>query len=700
MSFGGRKTMLVWLRSGFIAFILLITGGLVVNGQDWRELGPAGGDVRAMAADPANPDMLYLGTVDGHIFASEDAGAHWHLTGRVGNRADTVVMAIVVDRRNAKRLFAATRTLGENGGGVFRSNDAGATWQSAGLAGQSVRALVQAESDPSLFFAGTLDGVYRSRGDVDLWERISPANHEDLRNFDSLAPDPRSPDVLYAGTYHLPWKTVDGGKNWQPVTAGMVDDSDVMSITFDPGNPDRVYASACSGIYHSDTAGAKWSKYGGIPFLSRRTQIIRQDPVNSAVVYAGTTDGLWKTTNAGATWGRVSTPNWTISAILLDARRPDRIIMGVEGLGVYVSSDAGSTFSAINEGFTHRQVRELVIDPQQPARMLLVLTNATEGIYASADSGNTWTPLTHGASVQTLRHVYAAPEQAGGWWATPQSGGLLHFDVARASWVQTGVIVARVAAPAARSAKSAANSKASSASPAPAAKTAAPGRAATPSRPFRAQVYDLAFSHDLWLAATSEGLLASRDHGATWSDFGAYSSISGAPHAAVRIAKISADGHSIWVLGDSGLAISRDSGATWAAADPSLHAKDVDKLVIAGDSALFAIRNGAALLSIDAGLTWRYMNSPDAQIADVAVEGDEWIIATRQHGLFVSANRGQNWKQLSGQLGEGNFPSLTAEASPRLVLAASSTEGLFALRVPLTATSAATQPVSTGNQQK
>jgi hypothetical protein len=698
--------MRVWIRSGLAAVILLTLNGLAVKAQDWQELGPAGGDVRAMAADPANPDTLYLGTVDGHIFSSQDAGAHWRLTGRVGNRADTVVMAIVVDRRDSKRLFAATRTLGENGGGVFRSNDAGATWQSAGLAGQSVRALVQAESDASLFFAGTLDGVYRSRGDVDLWERISPANHEDLRNFDSLAPDPRNPDVLYAGTYHLPWKTVDGGKSWQPVTAGMVDDSDVMSITFDPGNPDRVYASACSGIYHSDTGGAKWAKYGGIPFLSRRTQIIRQDPVNSATVYAGTTDGLWKTTNAGATWSRVSTPNWTISAILLDARRPGRIIMGVEGLGVYVSRDAGSTFSAINEGFSHRQVRELVTDPQQPARMLLVVTNSTEGIYATSDSGRTWTPISHGASVQTLRHVYAAPaspsETNTGWWATPQSGGLLHYDAARASWVQTGVVVTRVAAPATRTAKPAANSKASPANSAiakPA--TAAPARtAATTSKPFRAQVYDLAFSRDLWLAATSEGLLASRDHGATWSDFTSYSSISGAPHAAVRIAKICADGHSIWVLGDSGLAISRDSGASWASADPSLHAKDVDKLVIAGDSTLFAVRNGGALISGDSGLTWRFLNAPDTQVADVAVEGDEWIISTRQHGLFVSENKGQNWKQLSGQLGEGSFPTLTAESSSRLLLAASSTEGLFALRVPLAATSAVTQPVSAGNQQQ
>jgi photosystem II stability/assembly factor-like uncharacterized protein len=687
--------MRMWLRGAAVLAFTLILNGLPVLAQDWQEVGPNGGDVRAMTADPANPDVLYLGTVDGHIFSSQDAGQHWHLTGRVGDRPDTVVMAIIVDRRDARHLYVAARALAENGGGVFRSDDSGATWRASGLAGQSVRALIQTEADKDLFFAGTLDGVYRSHDDGARWDRISPAGHADLRNFDSLLSDPRDANILYAGTYHLAWKTVDGGKNWQNIPTGMVDDSDVMSITIDATNPDRVYASACSGIYHSDNGAAKWAKYGGIPFLSRRTQIIRQDPTNPSIVYAGTTDGLWKTTNAGATWTRVSVPNWTISALLLDPRRPGRIILGVEGLGVYVTRDAGATFMAINEGFSHRQVRELVTDPQQPARMLLVLTNAVESIYATNDAGRTWSSIGHNASTQTLRHVYAAPEPASGWWATPQSGGLLHYDPSRATWVQTGVIVAKSAAPAARTVKTSSTAAKTSA---PAASSAS-ARATSFSKPLHSQVYDIAFSANLWLAATSDGLIASRDHGATWSEFDSYSKTSSTPHAAIRVVKISANGNSFWVLGDSGLAISRDAGASWANADPSLHAKDVEKLLIVGGDTLFAIRSGGALVSNDSGLTWRFLNVPDTQVADVAVEGDEWLVSTRRHGLFVSTNKGQAWKQLNGQLGEGNFPTLAAGPSSRLVLAASATEGLFSLRVPVAASSASVQVTPGGNQK-
>ncbi len=671
-------------------------------------MGPAGGDVRSMAADPRDPDSLYLGTVDGHIFASKDGGAHWRLIGRAGDRADTVVMALMVDRRDSRRVYAATRVLGANGGGVYRSDDGGATWRQDGLAGQAVRAIVQSEADPKLMLAGTLDGVYRSRDDGAQWERISPAQHADLRNFDSLLVDPRNTDVIYAGTFHLPWKTLDGGAHWQQMSAGMIDDSDVMSITLDPANPNHIYASACSGIYHSDNSGTKWTKYGGIPFPSRRTQIIRQDPANPLIVYAGTTDGLWKTTNGGTTWARVTAPGWTISAVILDTRRAGRIILGVEGLGVYVSRDSGATFSASNDGFTHRQVREVAADAQRPERMVLMLTNAVDPIYATSDGGHTWNSISHGANAQVWRHVFAAPD---GWWAAPQAGGLLHYDAVKANWVQTGTVVAKAAA--ARTTKTGAKSSAqassknssqtssqtSSQSSAKAGTAARPASAGA-SHPLRSQVYDIAFSRDVWLAATSEGLLASRDHGVTWSVYAPFMSIAANSRATVREVRASADGRSIWLLTDVSLAISRDAGASWATADPTLHPKEVERLVIADDSTLFALRSTGAVISHDSGLTWRSQNMPDTQVEDMAVQGADWVISTSHHGVFVSEDQGRTWKKLTGALGDGHFPTLTAQVGPRTVIAASATEGLFTLHTPLGASSASVQPGPGGNQQQ
>ncbi len=100
---------------------LAVFGVLPLSGQNWRPLGPPGGDVRSLGADPSDPRALYLGTSDGHIFGSRDGGEHWELLGRVGSRQDSVVTAIVVDPGNSRTLYSSAWTLGPNGGGVFRS---------------------------------------------------------------------------------------------------------------------------------------------------------------------------------------------------------------------------------------------------------------------------------------------------------------------------------------------------------------------------------------------------------------------------------------------------------------------------------------------------------------------------------------------------------------------------------------------------
>ena len=77
----------------------------------------------------------------------------------------------------------------------------------------------------------------------------------DLHEVESIAIDPKDPQIIYAGTWHLPWKTTDGGANWHNIKQGLIDDSDVFSIIIDPTVPSVVYTSACSGIYRSDSGG-------------------------------------------------------------------------------------------------------------------------------------------------------------------------------------------------------------------------------------------------------------------------------------------------------------------------------------------------------------------------------------------------------------------------------------------------------------
>src|ERR1700691_2804848 len=94
----------------FSIVVLFLLAGALTRAETWKPLGPPGGDVRSMAADPSRPGRIYLGAADGHIFGSEDAGAHWTLLGRASTRLDAVITAIIVDPGDANVLFASSWT--------------------------------------------------------------------------------------------------------------------------------------------------------------------------------------------------------------------------------------------------------------------------------------------------------------------------------------------------------------------------------------------------------------------------------------------------------------------------------------------------------------------------------------------------------------------------------------------------------------
>jgi photosystem II stability/assembly factor-like uncharacterized protein len=151
--------------------------------QNWNRLGPPGGNVISLAA--SSDGTVYLGTPDGHVFASTDRGEHWQLRGRAGTRLDGVVQRILADKENPARLLAAVWYQDPaQGGGIFESLDGARHWSLAGLSGEAVRALEHSESDPSVWVAGTRRGVFRSRDGARTWESITPAGNAELQSID------------------------------------------------------------------------------------------------------------------------------------------------------------------------------------------------------------------------------------------------------------------------------------------------------------------------------------------------------------------------------------------------------------------------------------------------------------------------------------------------------------------------------------
>ena len=618
-----------------------------IHAQKLTSMGPLGGDVRLLVADPVRPNVLYLGTADGYIYGSHDAGEHWQPLGRV---ADGVVTAMVVSADISGVLFSSVWTSEKNGegGGVFLSRDSGKTWQSAGLAGHAVRALVQAPSDQSILVAGALDGVFRSNDSGKTWERITPLGDLELRNFDSVAIDPQNSEIIYAGTFHLPWKTIDGGKNWELIHSGMIDDSDVLSMEVDSSSPQRILASACSGIYRSEDAGANWRKIEGVPYSARRTLVIRQDPSNSAILFAGTTEGLWKTTDGGALWRRISPKDWVINSILVEPSAPasfgdnlvetsiarTRLLIGTEDRGVLGSDDGGDHFLAFNEGFHHRQIVALAADTERPGTVAMILANSPDQIVQTEDGGLAWSSIDAGLNRNPVTRIFSSPV---GWYAALGSGGLARFDPQTGKW----------------------SSKNRDA--------------------FKIVVNDIAFAEKVWFAASPAGLFVTQDYGVTWN------ALPFSPgDLAVDSVRVSPDGQKLRIVSSNAMVFSDDAGKSWSWHDLPLDSGGAIRLEFAANKTLLAAARNALYVSRDDGATWQKLQNglPAARPNDLLIHNGQWLVSMHDRGLFLSQDQGASWSPVKETGGTGAYGQLSILAfgvADGLIYAGYSNDGLYTL---------------------
>jgi len=414
----------------------------------WQMTGPFGGDVTALAIDPRDSGRLFAGTQDGQIFRSTDSGVTWRRIKPGLKAPGFAITAILFDRERPSFVYVGASQIKDarddaTGGAVFRSQDGGEIWRELeGMRGHSVRGLVQAAKDPNVLAVAARDGIYRTLDRGATWQRITPESDPELRGFHSVAIDPRSVDTIYVGTWHLPWKTNDGGQTWKRAgskEAGMIDDSDIFAIRIDESNPDVVLMSACSGIYRSLDASAKWTKIQGIPYTSRRTHIIYQHPTRPEIIFAGTTEGLWRTTDGGKTeknWSRVTPLRLVINAVAVHPDRPDRVYIGTDDYGILISNDGGETYEPSNAGFINRQVRVVLADRTERNRIYagIIFDGTNGGLFVSEDGGMTWQQSMKGMGVRDVYSLY----QPGSRPETVYAGtnhGLFRSDDHGRSWV-------------------------------------------------------------------------------------------------------------------------------------------------------------------------------------------------------------------------------------------------------------------------
>ena len=432
----------------FALLACLVFGAMAVQTAGWassaprfERLGPFGGDVRSLLIDASSPSTVYLGTSNGEIYKSDDSGKSWQTLTPGIEQPSYVIDTLVQHPRDPGHIYAGAWDSYSEGGGLFESVDAGATWSRIKLPHEftDVRGVALCRDKPSYMLAATTGGVFLSRDGGAEWTSVG---NELLTKAHSVAIDPVDPNILYVGTWRLGYVSRDMGKSWTLVEKGMPLDSDIFSMTIRPDNPSVVFGSACSGVYRSDDGLRSWTRLKVRPDqFTIRTHIVYLDPTDFSRVYAGTTEGLYVSENEGRAWTLLTPKDITVNAIQVDTSNKRRILLGTEYHGVLRSEDGGKTWLASNNGFIHKQIPWIQFDQDEKGRFLAGLHSGGGGWYSRNTDGDTWTIEQIEPGMRTLS-LLILPNAAGRLVGTPQ--GIYHRKNANSSWKKlTGAIARR-----------------------------------------------------------------------------------------------------------------------------------------------------------------------------------------------------------------------------------------------------------------
>ena len=317
---------------------------------------------------------------------------------RGGDR--TVISALAVDPTNPAILYAGTSRKG-----IFTTTDGGQSWSAinTGLTSLGISELVVDPTNPATLYAGTGEGVFKSTDQGQSWSAINTGLTS--LGISELLVDPTNPAILHAGTGEGVFKSTDQGQSWSAINTGLTDLT-IWTLAMDPTNPAILYAGTRDGVFTTTDGGQGWSAINtgiDIPATSSTTRDVMAlaiDPTDPATLYAGIVySSLWKTTDRGKTWTVLPGPgdngginalaiNPTNPAILYAATDPSQLDMRNSywpGGGVFMTTDGGQTWTAINTGMPDDfplDVSPLVMDPSNPAVLYVVID--VEGLFTTA----------------------------------------------------------------------------------------------------------------------------------------------------------------------------------------------------------------------------------------------------------------------------------------------------------------------------
>ena len=367
----------------------------------WRGIGPAnpGGRVTVVSGIPGKPEVFYVAGAAGGIFKTTNGGVTFAPI--FDDQPVASIGAIEIPASNENILWVGTgegdpRNSTSFGNGVYRSTDAGRTWAYLGLEDtERIKRIAVDPANPDIALVCALGhawgpneqrGVFRTRDAGRTWQKVLYRDQD--TGCSDIAMEPGNPRTMYAGMYTFrrrPWrfdsggketalyKTTDGGDTWQKVTGGGMptEPMDRIGMGVSMSNPNVVYMiteTKTQGVlFRSEDRGATWTMVNNSTQLSFRPFYycdLRVDPnnPNRVFVLAG---GLNVSDDGGRTFrGASNGVHGDHQALWIDPKNSNRILSGSDG-GFQISWDGSQSWEILNT-VSFAQFYRIETDNQQP----------------------------------------------------------------------------------------------------------------------------------------------------------------------------------------------------------------------------------------------------------------------------------------------------------------------------------------------
>ena len=407
------------------------------SSMEYRLVGPfRGGRSAAVTGVPNQPNLFYFGATGGGVWKTLDGGRTWenisdgYFGGSIG--------AVEVAKSDPNVIYAGggEKTLRGNvssGYGIWKTEDAGKTWQKAGLEkSRHVPRIRIHPSDPNTVYAAVLGNIYKPTAERGVYKSTDGGKTWDKKLFVNnnsgavdLTFDPNNPRILYASTWRAQrtpyslssggdgsalWKSTDSGETWQEISKNQgfpKDTLGIIGVTVSPKNSERVWAivenKAKGGLYRSDNGGKTWTQVNSERKLRQRAWYytrVYADTENEDVVYVLNVR-YHKSTDGGKTFNTFNAPHGDHHDLWIAPENSKRMIIGDDG-GAQVSYDGGETWSTYYNQPT-AQFYRVTTDNAFPYRIYVAQQdNSTIRINHRSDGGSIdeddWEPTAGGES--------------------------------------------------------------------------------------------------------------------------------------------------------------------------------------------------------------------------------------------------------------------------------------------------------------